>query len=134
MSTESSSRLKTPLLRPVLAATAAIACLAGTAGASAQVSSPADLRGYNSCVKAFDTNELNGVHFPRVYYIARNADAANAGSKTYYVNASAWQDGNRVMKRLSCTTTRSGRQVLAFEAQDGRYALSGNQRLNVARR
>ena len=110
--------------------TLAVVAAAGfSTGATAANSSPAEMRGFNNCVAAFDTGNLSGVTVPRVYYIT-----ANAESKTYYVNASAWQDGVRVAKRVTCETSRSGREVYSVQSADGRYALNDSARLNVAER
>ena len=98
-------------------------------GASAANSNPAEMRGFNRCVAGFDASNLTGVTLPRVYYIATNAE-----SKTYYLNTSAWQDGVRVAKRVTCKTSRSGRDLYSVQSADGRYALSNGRRLNVAER
>lgn len=89
----------------------------------------ADQRGYQNCVKALDTKDLSGVTFPRVYYINKTA-----ASSIYYVNASAWQNGERVTKRVTCEMTRNGRDLLAFETAEGRFALADRNRLSVAER
>lgn len=120
------------LLSPMRARALILAVAASvgfSTGVSAANSSPADMRGFNRCVAAFDASNLTGVTLPRVYYIA-----ANAESKTYYLNTSAWQDGVRVAKRVTCKTSRSGRKVYSVQSADGRYALRNSPRLNVAER
>lgn len=107
----------------------AVAALGATSAASAATSSPSDHRGYQTCVKALDTESLSGVVFPRVYYIAHQAEA-----KTYYLNATAWQNGERVVKRITCETSANGRQVTSFATNDGRFALADGKRLEVAKR
>ena len=102
---------------------------AGSLGAAAQTSSVTEMRGYSNCLAAAKTPELKGVTTPRVYYIASNGD-----SKTYFVNTWAWQDGERVARRINCETTNNGRKVLNVVSADGRYALNDRNGVVVANR
>jgi len=88
-----------------------------------------DQRGYQKCVQAMNAQNLSGVTFPRVYYISRQ-DTSNV----YYVNATAWENGVRVGKRLTCETSKSGRTLLTAEANDGQFALSASSSAQVAKR
>ena len=96
---------------------------------SANAGDRTDQRGYQSCVQALDTQNLSGVTFPRVYYISRQ-DASNV----YYVNATAWENGVRVGKRLTCETSKRGRTLLTAEATDGQFALAPSNEALVAKR
>ncbi len=110
-------------------ASALLIGVAVAASSGAAAGGLSDQRGYNRCVKAFDGQGLSGVTLPRFYYINHTAD-----SKTYYVNASAWENGNRVSKRITCETSASGRELHAVETADGRFARVARQEPRIARR
>lgn len=106
-----------------------VALLGLSGGAAAATSDPTEMRGYNNCIAASDTSALSGVTLPRVYYISKRADV-----KTYYVNTTGWQNGQRVTKRVTCETNRSGRKVLSVQTSDGRYVRRDGTGLIVAKR
>ncbi len=125
-----SKMLRTPGRRAGALLLSAAAFLGLSTGAAAATSDPAELRGYNSCLKAAPTGDLTDVTLPRVYYIAKHGD-----SNTYYVNAFGWRDGVRVAKRITCETSLTGRKVYSVQAADGRYARrSETSQATVAKR
>ncbi len=87
---------KSPLM---IAAAAALL----SATAVAQTSSDSEFRGYQACLEA-NESEFTGLVTEREYLISNNAD-----SRSYYINATAWEDGQRVEVGFSCETTKSGR-------------------------
>lgn len=104
--------------------------LAGVAGqAHAANSSPSELRGYGACLAKLEAQRPVGLATPRHYYLAKHADA-----NTYYVNTTQWENGVRTARRMNCTTSRNGREVLQFSTSDGRYALNTGNTLIVAER
>jgi len=93
---------------PTLTATATTAILlAGlTSGvAYAKPGSPAEIRGYNACLAANETSYRGLV--PAKDYLLQETDTL----RTYYINATAWKDGDRVDVALSCDTSLSGRML-----------------------
>lgn len=113
--------LKT-LLVAGIAATTMIA-----ATAQAKISSASELRGYEACVSAANP-EFKGLKLARVYYLNEAAD-----KNTYYLNGTAWQNGERVDVRISCDTTTNGYDLLNQTTNVGRYALEdGGRGIEVA--
>ncbi|MEM7218164.1 MAG: hypothetical protein AAF515_07345 [Pseudomonadota bacterium] len=114
-----------------LSAAASIACALGlalgAAPATAELSSHAQLRGYNACVAELESTRPLGLTTNRVYYTA----PSEAG-REYFINAGVWENGVRAAKRLRCETSANGRQVLDFEVAGGRYAQADNNALKVA--
>ncbi len=110
---------------------ALLTLIASTASFSAQAqkSTTAELRGYQTCLNELRVTRPNGLVTPRAYYIAKQGDVS-----TYYVNTSIWQAGQRVAKRLNCTTTRNGRKLLSFSSSEGRFARGPGSTLHVANR
>jgi len=114
--------LRTKGMRAGALALSVAASLGLSGGAAAAISDPAELRGYNSCVKAASAEsggELSSADLSRIYYLAKQGN-----SHTYYVNAGSWQDGVRVSKRITCETSRSGREVYSMNTSNGRFARS----------
>jgi hypothetical protein len=98
--------LSTTLLAGLLA-------MAGVAGANTPVA-----RGYGNCIDDLEAGyprQASVVH-ARYYYHARSSD-----EMTYFVNSSAWQDGDRVTLRTRCLTDRFGRDLLMRETFPGRW-------------
>ncbi|MEE4359962.1 MAG: hypothetical protein V2I63_00410 [Pseudomonadales bacterium] len=102
-----------------LALIAATALTAGlSVSAQAQLSSPAEARGYDACLSAAET-DYQGLVTKRDYFIAKQ-DASNV----YYINATAWEGSDRVPVRVFCETSPNGRKLVNYSATAGRYALS----------
>jgi hypothetical protein len=102
-----------------------ITLFAGLSGAAtAQVSTAPEYRGYNECIEVAET-EASGLVPTREYFIARS-DSMNQ----YFINATAWADGDRVDVRVACDTSRNGREVLELEVAEGRFVLDEG-RVNV---
>ncbi len=101
--------------------TVAIAALAAVLGASAQakVSSQSEFAGYNACVEASEADH-NGLVLSRVYYLSSQGD-----TNTYYLNGTAWENGERVDVRISCNTSRNGRTLIDQTSSNGRFAIDG---------
>ena len=84
-------------------------------------------RGYDSCVDDLEDaypRHARLVH-ARHYYLASRSD-----DMTYFVNSTAWEDGDRVALRTQCLTDRFGRDLLARETDYGRW-VQGRARVNV---
>ncbi|HEX7037290.1 MAG TPA: hypothetical protein VF210_16075 [Pseudomonadales bacterium] len=86
---------------------------AGTAAANTVVT-----RGYDTCIDDLEASyprHAKLVHSPYYYH------AVSADNMSYFVNSSAWQDGDRVGLKTLCTTDRFGRRVLLRETELGRW-------------
>lgn len=79
---------------------------------------PIDQRGYDTCVNdvARDYSRHAGLMHARYYFLARDDTA-----RTYFVNSTAWQEGDRVNLRTRCRTDLYGRDLLARETELGRW-------------
>lgn len=101
--------------------------------ALAKPGSPSEERGFKACKHQIERTQpqLGRVAFSRTYYL-NNTDEG----RQYYINLSAWENGDRVQKRSDCETTRSGRRVLAVTTEDGSYrgVLRGRVTVDVATR
>jgi len=85
---------------PILIAATAAATIA--LGAHAQLSSPSEFRGYQACLEA-NADGLSGLTPEREYLLAQTDEG-----QVYYINATAWEDGERVNLAFSCATTAGG--------------------------
>ncbi len=88
--------------------------LAGAA--QARPSQPSELRGFETCVDAAKVEYTRGFVSSRIYFIDRTGPA-----NAYFINASAWQAESRTPLRISCETSRNGRDLLAYSAAPGRF-------------
>ena len=96
--------------------------LAGVAvDADAKSSSAAEFRGYENCIDAAD-GEYAGLVTARDYFINRTPEM-----NQYFINGTAWVDGDRAQVRVACDTTRNGRKLLEFEVAQGVYVLDQGQ-------
>jgi hypothetical protein len=100
---------KSPLM---IAAAAALLSATAAAGPS----SPGEVRGYQACLGA-NEDEFRGLVVDRNYLIRDTEE-----SRTYYINATAWEDGERVKVGFSCETTRTGRLLSNNGAAYTHYA------------
>ena len=111
---------------------AALGTLVSTS-ALARSSSPFEMAGFDSCrdeIRQDLGNASRGATFARVYYLADTDEG-----RRYFINYSAWEDGDRVALRSECDTTRNGRNVLALNTDYGRYGVSrGKVTIDVASR
>ena len=96
---------------------AAAALLSATAAAG--TSSPGEVRGYQACLEA-NENQFRGLIVDRKYLIRDTED-----SRTYYINATAWEEGERVKVGFSCETSRTGRLLTNNGAAYTHYAPAG---------
>ncbi|MCZ6459792.1 MAG: hypothetical protein O6766_10560 [Gammaproteobacteria bacterium] len=101
-----------------LIATVAAAAAVFTASAQAGTSSVSEFRGYNNCLEAA-TKPYEGVVADRAYYLSRAGSA-----QTYYINATAWASGDRVHLRITCDTSKNGRELLRSSIDSGRFKLA----------
>jgi hypothetical protein len=112
--------MKSPLM---IAATAA-ALLSGTAlmsgTAAAETSTPSEFRGYQACLAA-NEDAFRGLVPERQYLISRTDEKS-----TYYINATAWENGERVDVAFSCETTPNGQLISAQVTADTRYAAASD--------
>ncbi len=51
------------------------------------------------------------------FHLLQRRDTSNM----YYINSTAWEDGERVQHRSACETKKSGRKILALETSYGRW-------------
>jgi hypothetical protein len=100
---------KSPLM---IAAAAALL----SAAAGAVTSSPSEFRGYQACLDA-NEGDFQGLVTDRNYLIREEEN-----SRTYYINATAWENGERVEVGFSCETTRSGKLLSNQGASHTQYA------------
>lgn len=113
--------MKTLLI--AITATASLLAMNAQAGKSSQ----SELRGYNACVNAADP-AFQGLSLSRTYYLAKE-DNRNV----YFLNGSAWLDGERVDVRISCDTSRNGRNLLSQTSNLGSFALqTGDTPIQIA--
>lgn len=86
-----------------------------SAAAQAGVATVREARGYDACLAA------NGKRFERIvagrdYYLN-----STENGRIYYINATAWEQGERMKVGLSCETTKSGRRVLSHRVTDKQF-------------
>ena len=93
---------------------AAAALLSGTA--VAKVSTDSEFRGYQACLEA-NQDAFSGLVPEREYLISNNED-----TRSYYINATAWENGQRVDVSFSCDTSKSGRLLTNNGASYSHYA------------
>jgi hypothetical protein len=105
---------------PLKIATTAALLMSGSvlmsSAALAGTSTPSEFRGYQACLKA-NADAVRGLVPERTYLIDESAQ-----SRTYYINATAWQNGERVEVGMSCETNRSGRLIENKGVSLTRYA------------
>ncbi|MGE0623600.1 MAG: hypothetical protein AB7I04_15805 [Pseudomonadales bacterium] len=95
---------------------ATVTALTFSLGAQAETrSTPSELRGYQACLDAA-TKDARGLVTDRTYLIDQRD-----GKRTYYINATAWENGARVDVAYSCQTSLSGRLLTTFEPTASRY-------------
>ena len=104
---------KTLLILVAAAASIAIA-------AQARVSNHAEMTGYNTCVNASE-GQFHGLVLSRDYFVAQNP-----GAKSYYINGTAWENGDRIAVRIACDTSNNGRDLKNVTTGSGRFALHKN--------
>ena len=101
-----------------------------TFAAQANAGPLADQPGYDNCHDEIQSQyDHQGLVFARLHYLNREA-----GSNTYFINASAWEQGERVGLKSACETTKNGRRILALETSYGRWkdAPAGRVDIEVA--
>ena len=102
-------------MKKILTILSALTILIASA-AQARPSQPSELRGFNTCIGAAKAEYTSGFVSSRNYFIDRSGPA-----NAYFINASAWQAGDREPLRISCETSRNGRELLAYSAASGRF-------------
>ena len=90
---------------PIVLAAAALTSVAFASASFAAPSTHAELRGYQACLEA-NQDDFAGLTTQRNYLLAKT-DTGH----TYYINANAWQNGQRVKVSFSCETTSTGKLV-----------------------
>jgi hypothetical protein len=71
---------------------------------------------YQACLEA-NESEFSGLVPEREYLISNNED-----TRSYYINATAWENGQRVEVGFSCETSKSGRLLTNNGATYSHYA------------
>ena len=90
---------------PIYLAAAALISVAFAPASFAAPSTHAELRGYQACLEA-NQDGFTGLSTQRNYMLSKTDTG-----RTYYINATAWQDGQRVKISFSCETTDAGKLV-----------------------
>lgn len=108
---------------PALIAAGAIAL---SAGAHAAESSPSEFRGYQACLEA-NADAFEGLVTERNYLLSEQPS-----SRIYYINATAWENGERVEIGFSCETTKFGRLLENKGATYARFVPESDTRVQVA--
>ncbi|MFV2090147.1 MAG: hypothetical protein ACC642_05795 [Pseudomonadales bacterium] len=101
--------------KSIFTATITLAAAALAAGANAELSTASEFRGYQNCLETY-SGEFAGLTTERRYLLGRS----DAG-RTYYINATAWDQGKRVRGGINCETTANGRKVLSREVSDAHF-------------
>ncbi|MEM8768459.1 MAG: hypothetical protein AAGE43_13500 [Pseudomonadota bacterium] len=83
---------------------AALASFSMTAAAKAP-STLSEERGYQACLKA-NSSDVDRL-LVKKDYLYRTTETG----RTFYINASIWENGERVPVAFTCNTTRSGRLI-----------------------
>lgn len=89
--------------------------------AEAKSSNPTEFRGFENCVDAAES-DLSGLVTSREYLINRTPEM-----NQYFINGTAWSEGERVRVRVACDTTRNGRKLLELSTAEGTYVLDRGQ-------
>ena len=97
---------------------AAAALLSGAAVAN--TSTDSEFRGYQACLEANDS-EFSGLVPEREYLISNSED-----TRSYYINATAWENGKRVDVAFSCVTAKNGKLLESQVALGTRYAAASD--------
>ena len=98
---------------PKILLAAALLTAAGTAAANTAI-----VRGYDACIGDLEADyprHARLVHGARYYHAMTDQDMS------YFVNSSAWQDGDRVGLKTLCTTDRFGRNLLQRQTEFGKW-------------
>jgi hypothetical protein len=103
-------------MKTTLTIVAAIAAVTTAATADARPNSPAEQRGYQACLEA--NQDAFRSLIPERHYLINETDAG----RTYYINATAWEAGERVNVAFSCETNRGGRLQVNRGAAYTHYA------------
>ncbi len=111
---------KSPLTIAAAAALLSTAGLLLSPAAGAVTSSASEFRGYQACLEAHQ-DAFRGLVTERTYLVQQKAD-----SRTYYINATAWDNGERVEVGFSCETTRSGKLLSKNAVANTRYAAASD--------
>lgn len=109
-----------------LAAATALATVTCAAVSHAVVSTPAEFRGYQACLEANEA-EFSGLSTQRNYLLTKTSNG-----RTYYINATAWQDGQRVKIAFSCDTTRSGTLINKQDVSTSHFVSAREHGVQVA--
>ena len=100
--------------------------------AEARISTSSQFTGYKNCIEAAEKeyaagNQYHGLVTQRHYFLNQSDE-----SDTYFINATAWQDGSRVPVAITCETTESGRKVAGLSTVSSRFALGTGEGVQVA--
>ena len=72
-------------------------------------------KGYDLCGSEIRA-QGEGVTLSPIHFLQRRDT-----THMYYINSTAWEDGERVHQRSACETKKSGRKILALETSYGRW-------------
>ena len=83
----------------------------------AQAGSIVQGRGYENCLKQIKQElDKKRPKLDSTFYLEKSADHL-----TFYLNATAWQNGTRKAMRSACQTSTDGNNVLAINTEPGRF-------------
>ena len=112
-------------MKTTLTIVAAIAAVTAATTADARPNSPAEQRGYQACLEA-NQDAFRGL-IPERHYLINETDAG----RTYYINATAWEDGERVNVAFACETNASGRLTDNLGMTYNRFVPASEGRVSV---
>lgn len=108
----------------LLIATAAAATF--SLSAQAGQSTLSEFRGYEACLSA-NADNFQGLSTERSYLMTNTA-----AGRTYYINATAWENGQRVQIGFSCQTTDSGQLIRNEGVSYSHFVSDSESRVQVA--
>ena len=83
--------------------------------ASAQAGPLSVQKGYDLCGSEIRAQSEGVTLSP--FHLLQRRETTNM----YYINSTAWENGERVHHRSACETKKSGRKILALETSYGRW-------------
>lgn len=103
-----------------------IALLTFSVAVTAQAGT-AERRGYNKCVDRIEHKLRNQrpVVSP-AFFVSKTDD-----KRFYFINASAWQAGEREPMRAECVTSLKGSRVLALQVEPGTFTNAPRGRVEI---
>jgi hypothetical protein len=96
-----------------------------SASVQAEPSSPSEFRGYQACLEANEA-QLNGLTTERDYLLGQTDEG-----RVYYINGTAWEEGERVAVGISCETMPNGLVTHNAGVSNSRFVQASEGRVKV---